>query len=186
MTRPADAGIGRRAMRTGLGDICRPSFCIKVIVSLRPFTRKPSRYFPKFRRRCFPTSHTYSGRSRVRVFPELPNLMPDAFCTYRPGDGEWSWRIGDLVLFLDFVAIYLAKHAVWVRTSTPTGIFDWTRASHAPARSRSAAQTRSVTVRVGAAIGIVIVTSPWTRPGRQANALHERRPNDEDSRGTTT
>jgi hypothetical protein len=32
----------------------------------------------------------------------------------------------------------------------------------------------------------VIVTSPWTRSGRQANALHERRPNDEDSRGTTT
>jgi hypothetical protein len=45
--------------------------------------------------------------------------------------------------------------------------------------------TRSVSVGVGAAIGIVIATSLWTKRGRQAVALHERRANDDDSRGTT-
>src|SRR5258705_1185522 len=59
--------------------------------------------------------------------------MPDALCAYRPGDGEWSWRIGDLVLFLDFVAIYLAKHAVWVRTGADNGgLWIGPHASHAP------------------------------------------------------
>jgi hypothetical protein len=65
--------------------------------------------------------------------PEVTNLMPDALCAYRPGDGEWSWRTGDLVDFLDFVSIYLAKHSVWVRTGGDAGgLWIGPQASHAP------------------------------------------------------
>jgi hypothetical protein len=66
--------------------------------------------------------------------PELPNLMPDALCAYRPGDGEWSWQGGDdLVKALDYVAIYLAKHLVWVRTGgNHGGRWIGPQASHAP------------------------------------------------------
>jgi hypothetical protein len=53
--------------------------------------------------------------------PELPFKEPDALCTYRPGDGEWSWASSDLVAIADYASIFLAKHAVWQRTGGDHG-----------------------------------------------------------------
>jgi hypothetical protein len=98
--------------RNRLGDIGAESFCIKVIVWPPPVHPKAISIFPEISSAVFPNQpHLFRPEPRAGL-PELPTLMPDALCAYRPGDGEWSWRLGDLVLFLDFGAIYLAKHAV--------------------------------------------------------------------------
>ena len=119
--------------RNGLGDIGAESFCIKVIVWPPPVHPKAISIFPEISSAVFPNQpHLFRPEPRAGL-PELPTLMPDALCAYRPGDGEWSWRLGDLVLFLDFVAIYLAKHAVWVRTGADNGgVWIGPHASHAP------------------------------------------------------
>jgi hypothetical protein len=80
----------------------------------------------------FRANHISSDRGSAGDFRSFRTLCPTR-CVHRPGDGEWSWRTGDLVLFLDSVAIYLAKHIIWVRTGADEGgMWIGPQASHVP------------------------------------------------------
>ena len=79
--------------RNGLGDVGAESFCIKVIVWPPPVHPKAISISPEISSAVFPNQpHLFRPEPRAGL-PELPNLMPDALCAYRPGDGEWSWRL---------------------------------------------------------------------------------------------
>lgn len=108
-------------------------FCIRVVVWPPPVHPKAVALYPEISSTAFKNQpHLFRAEPYVGL-PELANPMPDALCTYRPGDGEWSWQRDDLVTFLDFVAIYLAKHTVWVRSGGDAGgVWVGKHASHAP------------------------------------------------------
>jgi hypothetical protein len=108
------------------------SFSIRMIVWPPPAHPKAVAIYPEISSAVFKNQpHLFRPEPYVGM-PEVRSPMPDAICTYRPGDGEWSWPTRDLVDFLDFVAIYLAKHAVWVRTGGDDGgLWIGPQASHA-------------------------------------------------------
>ena len=96
-----------------LRGINEESFAIRVVVWPAPRHPKAFALYPEISAARFP-HHPHLFRHREP--PGVGERLPDALCTYRPGDGEWSWASADLVTFLDYVAIYLAKHVVWTRT----------------------------------------------------------------------
>lgn len=116
---------------SALTDLTRDTFALRLVVPMRPIHPKVIAIYPEISSAAFP-EHPHLFRTAVRdnpelrrfnpklhqrvTFSELPKMMPDALCTYRPGDGEWSWDTGDLVDCLDFAALFVAKHAIWVRT----------------------------------------------------------------------
>jgi hypothetical protein len=108
------------------------AFSIRVILWPPPVHPKAVALYPEISCAAFNDQpHLFRAESYPGM-PELSNPMPDALCTYRPGDGEWSWRTHDLVQFLDFAVIYLAKHAVWVRSGGDLGgVWLGRHASHA-------------------------------------------------------
>jgi hypothetical protein len=134
-----------------LKGIERETFAVRLIVPCPPVHPKVMAVFPEISSRSF-AEHPHLFRSAPRDIPELrtlnpelqrhikarslselPKAMPDMLCTYRPGDGEWSWETGDLVDCLDYAALFLAKHAVWVRTGADARA-SWigSQASHNP------------------------------------------------------
>jgi hypothetical protein len=110
----------------------RDAFRVRIIVWPPPQHPKAVAIYPEISLRRFPHQpHMFQG---ARALRELPFVPPDALCTYRPGDGEWSWRTPDLVTFAHYVTIYLAKHMVWERTGADaTAIWIGPQASHASA-----------------------------------------------------
>ncbi len=59
--------------------------------------------------------------SRAR-YPMHPHLQADsAACPYLPSDNVWRWGSNTVADFLDFVAIWLAKHVVWEQTGACGG-----------------------------------------------------------------
>ena len=132
-----DPACPRRHRSPGYCDSLRrvdaETFSIRILVWLAPMHPKAIAMYPEISSQVFPRQpHLFRPEQRPGL-PELPSLLPDALCPYRPGDGEWSWRTGDLVLFLDYVAIYLAKHIIWVRTGADEGaVWIGPQASHAP------------------------------------------------------
>jgi hypothetical protein len=108
-------------------------FAIRLVIPREPQHPKAVAIYPEISAARYPNHpHLFRGGQRLGL-REFPASNPDALCVYRPGDGEWSWQTGDLVLFLDYVAIFLAKHVVWVRTGAAHGgLWIGPQASHQP------------------------------------------------------
>jgi hypothetical protein len=136
-----------------LAGIGRDAFVIRLIVWPRPVHPKVIAVYPEISSLTFPEHpHLFRNtpgpnlselrslspellrRIAGRHLAELPRMMPNALCAYRPGDGEWSWESGDLVDCLDYAALFLAKHAIWKRTAADRGgLWVGPQASHEPA-----------------------------------------------------
>jgi hypothetical protein len=108
-------------------------FSVRLLVWPPPKHPKVVALYPEISGRACPGHpHLFQHPQHPRL-PEFPAVMPDALCTYRPSDGEWSWRHSDLVLALDYAALYLAKHVVWQRTGGgANGLWIGPQASHEP------------------------------------------------------
>lgn len=108
-------------------------FSVRLIVWPPPRHPKVVALYPEISGRACPGHpHLFQHPQHPRL-REFPAVMPDALCTYRPSDGEWSWRGSDLVLALDYAALYLAKHVVWQRTGGGgKGLWIGPQASHEP------------------------------------------------------
>lgn len=121
------------AYSSRLAGIENETFAIRTIVPPAPRHPRAIAIFPEISAARFP-KHPHLFRNLPPAgLPEFPGCDPDALCPYRPGDGEWSCTSGDLVLFFDYVAIYLAKHAIWVRTGADRdGNWIGPQASHEP------------------------------------------------------
>jgi hypothetical protein len=105
------------AKMTGAGAEC---FRVRVLVWPPPRHPKIFAIYPEISKARYARHpHLFQHAPVCGVPGSL--VLPDALCTYRPGDGEWSWDTGDLVTFLDYASIFLAKHVVWVRTGGDHG-----------------------------------------------------------------
>jgi hypothetical protein len=109
-----------------LADVEAERFAVRLIVWPPPQHPKVVALYPEISARACPGHpHLFRG--------DADRGMPDALCTYRPGDGEWSWQTGDLVLALDYAALFLAKHVIWCRTGGGNrGRWIGPQASHEP------------------------------------------------------
>jgi hypothetical protein len=116
-----------------LEGVAEEAFAIRLIVWPPPTHPKVVTLYPEISGRACPGHPHLFQHPRLAGLPELPSVMPDALCTYRPGDGEWSWRDTNLGLLLDYAALYLAKHVVWRRTGGGNkGLWIGPQASHDP------------------------------------------------------
>lgn len=117
----------------GLGNVSGETFTVRLVVWPPPTHPKVMSIFPEISARIFPNHPHLFRHGFVGIAPEIPNIIPDALCTYRPGDGDWAWARSDLVLSLDFASIFLAKHVVWERTGgNRDGFWIGPHASHHP------------------------------------------------------
>lgn len=116
-----------------VANVRSDAFAIRLVVPPAPRHPRAIAIYPEISAARFPKHpHLFRGGPRTAL-SELSCSVEDALCVYRPGDGEWSWRNGDLVLFLDFTAIYLAKHVVWLKTGADRGgLWIGPQASHRP------------------------------------------------------
>jgi hypothetical protein len=116
-----------------VANVRSEAFAIRLVVPPAPRHPRAIAIYPEISAARFPKHpHLFRGGPRPGL-PELSCSVEDALCVCRPGDGEWSWRNGDLVLLLDFTAIYLAKHVVWEKTGADRGgLWIGPHASHRP------------------------------------------------------
>ena len=107
-------------------------FAIRVVVPPAPRHPKAIALYPEISADSYP-DHPHLFRQDRR--PGRPqSTEPDALCTYRPGSGEWSRATSSMTTYIDFVALFLAKHVVWRRTRAIAGRGLWLGpdASHHP------------------------------------------------------
>jgi hypothetical protein len=116
-----------------LGRVTDSTFSLRVIAWPAPMHPKVISLYPEISDRACPGHPHLFRQQPIRRFPEFPVVVPDALCTYRPGDGEWSWKGGTLGQLLDYAALYVAKHVVWQRTGGANkGLWIGAQASHEP------------------------------------------------------
>lgn len=72
-----------------------------------------------------PSIHILHPRVDLRVYPEHPHLyaLPRplgrsnaAACVYAPHDGDWSWNTSTAAKLIEWTALWIANHILWVQT----------------------------------------------------------------------
>jgi hypothetical protein len=108
------------------------AFTIRVVVPPAPRHPKAIALYPEISAESHP-KHPHLFRQDRRP-GSLSCGSPDALCTYRPGSEDGDLATSSMTTYLDYVALFLAKHVVWGRTRGPEGVGLWLGpdASHLP------------------------------------------------------
>ena len=73
-----------------------------------------------------PRAYSVGPRISRDKYPMHPHLQADsAACPYLPSDNVWRWGSNTVADFLDFGAIWLAKHVLWEQTGACRGGGIW-------------------------------------------------------------
>jgi hypothetical protein len=115
-----------------MGGFDAEAFTIRVVVPPAPRHPKAIAIYPEISAESHP-KHPHLFRHDRRP-GSLCSGGSDALCTYRPGSEDGDLATSSMTTYLDYVALFLAKHVVWRRTRGPEGVGLWLGpdASHLP------------------------------------------------------